>query len=85
MLLDASIQVVDEYLNDNADFSAYKEPKFAGNINAWFKSERIGKNSDATANLNSLMALHKAFFTRAPFGQLSPREIVKNAISGAGN
>ena len=82
LLLDAGIQIVDEYLNDDADYSVFKEGQFTGDLNTWLKTERVGKGGDATSHLNDLLALHKAFFSRAPSGQMSPRESVKNAISG---
>ena len=82
LLLDAGIQIVDEYLNEDADYSVFKEGQFTGDLNTWLKTERVGKGGDATSHLNDLLALHKAFFSRAPSGQMSPRESVKNAILG---
>ncbi len=81
LLLDASIDVVDEYLNQESDDSVFKEREFEGNLNGWLKSERLGRNEDATHRLNSLMATHKAIFGRARRGQSSPRDMVTQALA----
>ncbi len=82
-LLDAAVDVVDEYLSEASDDSVFKERDFEGDLNSWLKSDKIGKNDDATYRLNNLLATHKAIFGRAGRGQPSPRKLVADAISGA--
>ena len=81
LLLDAAIEVVDEYLNQESDDSVFKERDFEGDLNAWFKLETLGKGGERTYRLNSLLTAHKNFFGRGGRGQSSPRELVNQAIS----
>ena len=83
LLLDAAIEVVDEYLSQESDDSVFKETDFEGDLNAWFKSDALGKGGGKTYRLNSLLATHKAIFGRGVRGQPSPRELVNQALSGA--
>ena len=84
-LLEAAIDVVDEYLSEASDDSVFKEHDFEGDLNGWLKSDKLGKNDDATYRLNNLLATHKAIFGRAGRGQPSPRKMVADAISGVLN
>lgn len=83
MLLDAAIDVVDEYLNSELNDSVFKESEFEGNLNTWFKSESLGKSTDRTCRLNSLLTTHKTIFGRRVRGQPSPRTLVNRAILDA--
>ncbi|MYC97136.1 MAG: AIPR family protein [Caldilineaceae bacterium SB0661_bin_32] len=80
LLLDAGIEVVDEYLSRESDDSVFEESNFEGDLNAWFKLEALGKGTDRTYRLNSLLQAHKAIFGRGIKGQSSPRILVNNAI-----
>ena len=81
LLLDAAIEVVDEYLSHESDDSVFKEIEFEGDLNAWIKLEAIGKGTDRTYHLNSLLQAHKAIFGRGIRGQPSPRSLVDQAIT----
>ena len=83
LLLNGAIEVVDEYLNDASEDSVFKEAHFAGNLNGWLKSERLGRNEEGTYRLNTLLATHKAIFGRAGGGYPSPRSLVINSIGNA--
>ena len=83
LLLNAAIDIVDEYVSRESDDSVFKEEEFDDNLNTWFKLEAIGKNTDKTYRLNSLLTTHKGIFRRATKGQLSPRELVERAITPA--
>ena len=81
LLLDAAIEVVDEYLRQESEDSVFKESAFEGDLNAWFKSEALGKGTERTYLLNSLLMTHKAIFGRGARGQYSPRDLVNQAIT----
>lgn len=80
-LLQAGIQVVDEYMRQDSEYSLFKENAFDGDLNRWLKSKDLGKDGDKTYLFNSLLATHKHFFGRSISGQSSPRELVNQAIS----
>ncbi len=82
LLLETAIEVVDDYLNQESEDSVFKESEFEGNLNTWFKSEFLGKSTDRTYRLNSLLTTHKAIFGRGIRGQPSPRKLVSQAITG---
>lgn len=80
-LLDSAIEVIDEYLNRESYDSLFKEDKFQDDLNAFLKSEQLGKNIDFTPLFNSLLTQHKRLFGRPSGGQPSPRELVTQAIA----
>lgn len=82
MMLDAAIEVVDEYLSQESDDSVFKEQEFEGNQNTWFKSEALGKGYERTQHLNNLLMAHKTIFGRGIRGEPSPRSLVDEAIAG---
>ena len=83
-LLDAAIEVVDDYLRYDSDDSVFKEREFEGDLNSWFKSESLGKGGERSYRLNSLLTTHKAIFGRSAGSQPSPRLLVTQAITNAG-
>ena len=83
LLLNAAIEVVDEYLSQDSEDSVFKEMYFEGDLNAWFKLEVLGKGTEKTYRLNSLLSAHKVIFGRKSGGQPSPREMVTQAIASA--
>ena len=85
LLLNAAIEIVDEYLSRESEDSAFDERDFEGDLNAWFKSEALGKGTDRTYRLNSLLAAHKIGFSRGFRGEPSPRSLIDQAITNASN
>ena len=83
VLLDAAIEVIDEYLNQAAEYTVFKETDFGGDLNAWFKSDALGKGQERTYRLNSLLTTHKIVFGRGVKGDLSPRELISHTIAAA--
>ena len=81
LMLDAAIDVVDEYLTQESDDSVFKESEFEGDLNAWFKSEALGKGGERTYRLDSLMSAHKIVFGRRSGRTPSPRSLVNQAIT----
>lgn len=80
-LLDAAIDVVDEYLTPEHDDSLFKEPEFTGDLNTFLKNNRLGKELNSTPMLSGLLALHRSTFGRSVRGQQSPRAEVIGAIN----
>lgn len=76
-----TLSVIDEYLNRESYDSLFKEHKFQDDLNAFLKSEQLGKNIDFTPLFNSLLTQHKRLFGRPSGGQPSPREQVTQAIA----
>ena len=83
LILDAAIEIVDDYLRQDSDDSVFKEREFEGDLNSWFKSETLGKGGERTYRLNSLLTTHKAIFGRSAGSQPSPRTLVNEAITNA--
>ena len=81
LILDAAIEVVDDYLRQDSDDSVFKEREFEGDLNSWFKSETLGKGGEKTYRLNSLLTTHKVIFGRSAGSQPSPRTLVDQAIT----
>lgn len=80
-LLNASIEIIDEYIDEDSEDSVFKEETFAGDLSNWLKLESLGQGGDTTYRLNNLLATHKNIFGRAGRGQESPRDLVAKAIS----
>ena len=83
LMLDAALEVIDEYMNQESEDSVFKEEGFAynPNLNDWFKLEYLGKGGEKTYRLNSLLAAHKNIFGRKVRGELSPRSLIDQAIT----
>ena len=79
-LLDAAIDTVDDYLSQEQEESVFKEPDFSGNLNAFLKGERFGRDLSLTPRLNSLLVLHKTAFGGSVRGQASRRATITQAI-----
>lgn len=81
VLVNASLDVVDEYMDEGSDDCVFKESSFTGDLNTWLKNDRLGKGGDETYHMNSLLSAHKIVFRRGTRGQASPFEIVTDAIN----
>ena len=86
-LLDSSLEVLSEYLNQNSEDSVYEEPIFQVDmdLNTFLKRYELGRNEDSTPRFKSLLSEHKRVFGRASGGQPSPRELVTQAITAQGS
>lgn len=80
-LIDSSLEVIDEYLNQESEDSLYKEPRFQGDLNTFLKWEQLGKSEESTPRLHSLLSAHKRLFGRSTGGRPSPRNLVSEAIA----
>lgn len=80
LLVAAALDVVDEYMDEGSDDCVFKESSFTGDLNTWLKNDRLGKGSDETYHMNSLLSAHKIVFRRGTRVQASPFDIVSEAI-----
>ena len=85
LMLDAAIEVINEYMSQESEDSVFKEEGFADNpnLNDWFKLEYLGKGGEKTYRLNSLLAAHKNIFGRKVRGEPSPRSLIDQAMTNA--
>ena len=81
LLLNAAIEVIDEYIDEDSEDSVFKEQGFEDDLSNWLKLERLGRGGDDTYHLNSLLSTHKNIFGRGRRGQQSPRDLVAQAVS----
>ena len=81
-LLDAAIEVIDEYMNRESDDSVFREPEFQDYVFRFLKSDRLGRNEDFASLLRSLVSEQKRLFgRRLGTGLSSPRDLVAQAVS----
>lgn len=61
---DASVLTVDDYLTNGLEDTIYLEPEFkkTNDLNAFLKSDRLGKNDDFSPNLRMQLSLMKRSF-----------------------
>lgn len=79
-LLDAALEVVDDYLNDEHDDCIFKEPSFNGNLNTFLKSEWLGNKPDSAPRLTTLLTIHKSILGGSAGGRISRRAMITQAI-----
>ena len=63
---DAAVQVIDDYMTNGAEDSIYSEPEFqkTNDLNAFLKSEKLGKNDEFSPNLRTQLSMAKRIFRR---------------------
>jgi hypothetical protein len=81
-LLRVAVEVIDEYMQPNSDYSVFNEPAYQGEFNnnlvSYLKWEQLGRGKVESPNLLSLLDIHKRSMGR---GNPSPRELIINAIT----
>lgn len=84
-LLETAIEVIDEYMNQEAEDSIHAEPAlkntFNSDLNGYLKWEQLGKNDEASPNLRQLLALNKKSMARAVPGGTSARDLILQACA----
>ena len=81
-LLDAAIEVIDEYMSRESDDSVFKVPEFQDDVFRFLKSDRLGRIEDFAPLLKSLVSEHKRLFgRRRGAGESSHRDMVAQAVS----
>lgn len=83
-LLDHGIQLIDEYMKRESEASVFKEPSFEtqynNDLNAFLKSEKLGKSEEVTPQLRSLIGDYGRTMRRATDNAKSPSEQITDAI-----
>jgi hypothetical protein len=83
-LLDAAVEVVDEYLTSGTDNAVFTEPAFQNSfnndLNAFLKWEQLGKNDQTSPRLRALLAMHKSIMSKSIAGQPSQRSLITTVI-----
>ncbi|HET9183653.1 MAG TPA: AIPR family protein [Candidatus Angelobacter sp.] len=80
---DSAIQLVDDYLTDGNEDSLFNEPEFQKirDLNAFLKSERLGKSEEFCPRLRTQIALTKKLFRRS--GIVSKMKAALSAAASA--
>jgi hypothetical protein len=76
-LIDGALEVIDSYLTPGSDDSAHREPEYihnGGDLNAFLKSERLGKSDTDCPNYRQLVATQRAVIGKRLHGSESLRE-----------
>ena len=83
-LLDASADVIDEYLTDGTEDCLFLEPAFKNDflndLNAFLKWDMLGRSEEATPRFRSLLAGTKRTMGRRGNDGQSPRELITSAL-----
>ena len=66
---DAAVQVIDDYMTNGAEDSIYLEPEFqkTNDLNAFLKSEKLGKSDDFSPNLRTQLSMAKKIFRKGEY------------------
>jgi hypothetical protein len=66
---DVAVAVIDDYLVPGGEDTIYLEPEFrkTNDLNAFLKSEKLGKVDDFSPNLRTQISLAKRIFRRGPY------------------
>ncbi len=85
-LLNEAIAAIDEYFTQGTDDCVFDEPaytvKFNNNSNAYLKWDQLGKSDESSPRFRSLLAAYRKTMGRPTGGQLSPRDMITQAIAG---
>jgi hypothetical protein len=81
ILNEAALNVIDDYLTKENEDSIFMEPDFSGDLNAFMKSDKLGKGSNEVPKLSSLINFGIRDMRRAIQGGNSQRNIIINAIT----
>ena len=63
---DAAVQIIDDYMTNGAEDSIYLEPEFqkTNDLNAFLKSEKLGKSDEFSPNLKMQLSMAKKIFRK---------------------
>jgi hypothetical protein len=84
-LLDQAAEIIDSYFTQGSEDSVFEEASFKNtfnlDLNAFLKSEQLGKSEQSTPRLRGAIAIGKQVLGRGLAGQPSPRQIITQAVS----
>lgn len=79
-LSEAALNVIDDYLTKENEDCVFSEPNFTGDLNAFMKSDKLGKGSSETPKLHNLIAFSKHVMRKRIGDQAPSRDIVIQAV-----
>jgi hypothetical protein len=84
-LLDSAIEVIDSYFTQGTEDSVFDEPAYidSNDLNAFLKSEKLGKTEQSTPRLRSLLAITKQVMGKSVGGYPSQRKLLLDTIQAA--
>ncbi len=81
LLLDAAVELIDEYMTKGMDESVFNEPTYKNDLNAYLKTEPLGKTEQFSPNFRSQINGQQKLLGRPEKGGgPSPRDQIKEAI-----
>jgi hypothetical protein len=84
-LLQQAIEVIDTYFTQGGDQSVFQEPSllntFNGDLNAYLKSEKLGKSMDFAPKLFEALALAKMAMGKSFGGHPSARQVLTSVLN----
>lgn len=84
VLLETSLNLIDEYVNEGEGDTIFKEPGYrnGGNdLHSFLRSGQIGKSKEESPILMTLMSSYEIYMSRSIAGQRPIRETIWDAIS----
>jgi hypothetical protein len=86
-LVDAAVNVIDTYMTQGEENSAFEEPalrnSFNGDVNGFLKWEQVGKNGEATPRLKTLIEVTKMAMGQGFGDRQSTRTTLMDAVRSA--
>lgn len=79
-LSEAALNVIDDYITKENEDSIFNELNFSGDLNAFIKSDKLGKGSTETPKLHNLISMNKLVMRRSVGGKNSPRDLIVEAL-----
>lgn len=88
LLMENSINLIDDYFTQGTDDSVHNEPRFVndfnGDLNGFLKWEGVGKSEENTPRYRSLIADYRKLMGRAKPGERTDREIILGVVKSKG-
>lgn len=83
-LFDNAIEVLDSYMTEGSDQSVYREPSyrsdFRNDLNAFLKSEQLGKSDEATPFLREILQMTHMVLGKSIRGAPAGRDLIARAV-----
>jgi len=81
---DAAVQLIDDYLTNGNEDSLFEEPEYqkSRDLNAFLKSEKLGKGDEFSPRLRTQMTMTKKIFRRnAPVSEMQNALAAENSVA----
>ncbi len=84
-LVNSAAQLIDTYMSEGDENSVFNEPAYRNShnydLNAFLKSEKLGKSLDHTPRLQATLFFQKQFMGKSLGGALSARVVITSALT----